>query len=60
MTVATWETISKSATDSTQRMSVPGGWIVCRVNGLHLPQALVGWFVPDQEHTWIVDLLPTI
>jgi hypothetical protein len=60
MATAQWETIVKTSTDSTQRMKVPGGWLVCRVNGVHLPQGLVGWFVPDPNYLWDVEATPAI
>lgn len=51
-----WETISQiSTSDTTQRLEVPGGWLVCRVNGIHIPQSLASWFVDDPGHLWIID-----
>lgn len=52
MPVPEWEKVTASSTDQTQRLMVPGGWLVCRINGLHLPQSLASWFVPDPEHQW--------
>jgi|GEM_PF-3334193 hypothetical protein len=53
---AEWETINQiSTSDTTQRMSVLGGWLVCRVNGIHLPQQMASWFVSDPEHSWVID-----
>ncbi len=48
-----WETIAQISThDSTQRLMVPGGWLVCRLNGIHIPVSMASWFVSDPEHTW--------
>lgn len=52
MPVPEWEKVTASSTDQTERLMVPGGWLVCRINGLHLPQSLASWFVPDPEHQW--------
>jgi hypothetical protein len=49
----TWEVITQETpSDRTERLQVPGGWLVCRVSGIHLPQNMVGWFVSDPTWTW--------
>ena len=50
-----WETVTASSTDQTERLKVPGGWLVCRINGLHLPQSLASWFVSDPDYNWTLD-----
>jgi hypothetical protein len=52
-----WETIERSNNDMTERMKVPGGWIVCRTSGWKFPLSHANWFVPDSEHTWEVEIL---
>lgn len=48
-----WETIAQiSTSDTTQRLKVPGGWLVCRLNGIHIPQSLASWFVSDPQYKW--------
>lgn len=48
-----WETIIQiSTSDFTERLPVPGGWLVCRISGIHLPQNMCGWFVNDPNHEW--------
>jgi hypothetical protein len=54
MAIPVWEEIEKTSTDITQRMLVPGGWLVCRINGSRLPQSLGTWFVDDPKHEWDV------
>lgn len=50
-----WETIAQiSTSDTTQRLRVPGGWLVCRLNGIYLPNTMTSWFVSDPDHTWDV------
>ncbi len=48
-----WETIIQlSPTDMTQRLRVPGGWLICRISGIHLPQNMANWFIADPNHEW--------
>lgn len=49
-----WETINQTDHEQTERANVPGGWLVMRKNGLHLPQSLCSWFVTDPAHSWDV------
>lgn len=55
-----WERIDQTENDYTERMAVPGGWLVCRVNGLHLPQSLASWFVADPDHNWPMPVLTPV
>lgn len=53
MNTLQWETvIHTTPSDTTERLKVPGGWLVCRINGIHLPQSLASWFVHDPHHQW--------
>lgn len=48
-----WEIIVQdSPSESTQRLKVHGGWLVCRVNGIHIPQSMAMAFVADPEYKW--------
>ncbi len=48
-----WEVISQTTnSDITQRLAVPGGWLICRLNGSHLPRNMASWFVSDPGHEW--------
>lgn len=48
-----WEEIEHlSDHNRTERMKVPGGWLVCRTSGVHLPHSMANWFVEDPDHTW--------
>src|SRR5882672_6189759 len=51
-----WETVIEGAnSDLTQRLNVPGGWLMCRSSGIHLPYSLTSWFVNDPDHTWKIE-----
>ncbi len=48
-----WETvIQESPNNATERLKVPGGWIICRISGIHMPQSMAMTFVPDSEPEW--------
>jgi len=48
-----WETVVQTDPhDSTQRLQVTGGWLVCRINGLHLPKSVCSWYISDPDHNW--------
>lgn len=56
-----WETIAQISThDTTQRLAVPGGWLVCRLNGIKLPVNLASWFISDPEHKWAEQKFPCV
>lgn len=52
MTMPIWEEICKTPNDITERLKIPGGWLVCRRSGNHLPHSLVGWSVRDPDYRW--------
>jgi hypothetical protein len=50
-----WETIIPEQNyDYTQRLEVPGGWLVCRIDGGMQPASMAMSFISDPEHTWDV------
>lgn len=53
--LAQWETINTEQNDITQRMPVPGGWLVCRLSGFHAPLSPCSWFVSDPDHLWNIE-----
>lgn len=60
MTPLQWEMIVPPKDyDTTERLRVPGGWIVCRIDGGRSPQMMTSCFVPDPDHTWEPEVLPT-
>lgn len=38
--------------DYTERLKVPGGWVVCRIDGGKSPQSMAMCFISDPDHTW--------
>jgi hypothetical protein len=56
MTKPVWEIVTQlTPDDRTERMKVPGGWLVCRISGIHIPKSYAEWFVTDPDHQWIIN-----
>lgn len=51
-----WETIIPLKNyNSTERLQVPGGWLVCRIDGGKSPAGMTMCFVADPNHEWRIE-----